>query len=498
MYKVELYLKVRQACLVEGRSQRSVALFYGLNRRTVEKMLKYAIPPGYRRKQIPHKPKLSRHIDFIDAVIKQDKTAPRKQRHTARRIYNRLKEERGFDGGYTIVREYVARARANMREMFVPLCHDAGKAQVDFGESQVVLGGVQHKVHLFIMDIPQSDGCFVKAYLRENTESFCDGHVSAFEFFRGVPLEILYDNTKIAVSKILGNGQRVKTKAFTELQSHYLFNDHFARIGKGNDKGKVENLVGYARRNFMVPLPEVDSIEALNCHLLNCCVKRQEDIIGSQRESIGERLRRDQKAFRPLPDVSYEACFVSTVLVSCESLVSFKGNFYSVPVRYGYQHVTIKGYVDRVDIFHMTETIASHDRLYGKGEYAFNPLHYLPLLERKVGAFEQAAPLKGWSLPTVFERLKKLLYKREGKAGIREYIKILRLLSVYEMSHVAGGIHQGIQMGVLSYDGIKHLVLCQVEEKPPRLNLLSLPAVPSVRVAQTKVSSYQQLMGGVA
>ena len=489
---------MRQACLVEGRSQRSVALFYGLNRRTVEKMLEHSSPPGYRRKQIPHKPKLASHIDFIEEVIKQDKTAPRKQRHTARRIYNRLKEERGFEGGYTIVREYVAQARSNMREMFVPLCHEPGKAQVDFGESQVILGGVQQKVHLFIMDIPQSDGCFVKAYLRENTESFCDGHVSGFEFLGGVPLEILYDNTKIAVSKILGNGQRVKTKAFIELQSHYLFKDRFARIGKGNDKGKVENLVGYARRNFMVPLPEVESIEELNTHLLKCCQKRQEDILGSHRESIGDRLRRDQEAFRQLPGVPYEACVLTSVLVSSESLISFKGNFYSVPVRYGYYQVTIKGYVDRVEIFHMDQKIARHVRLYGKGEYAFNPLHYLPLLERKVGAFEQAAPLKGWLLPAVFERLKKVLYKREGKAGVREYIRILRLLSVHDIGHVAGGIRQGLQMGILSYEGIKHLILCQVEEKPPRLNLVSLPAVPSVRVAQTKVSAYQHLMGGVA
>ena len=143
--------------------------------------------------------------------------------------------------------------------MFVPLAHPPGHAQVDFGEAIGVIGGVERKIHFFAFDLPHSDACFVIAYPAETTEAFCDGHVQAFAFFGGVPRSILYDNTTLAVARILGDGKRQRTRAFTELQSHYLFEDRFGRPGKGNDKGKVEGLVGYARRNFLVPIPAFDS-----------------------------------------------------------------------------------------------------------------------------------------------------------------------------------------------------------------------------------------------
>ena len=158
--------------------------------------------------------------------------------------------------------------KLSQREMFVPLEHPPGDAQADFGEAMVVIGGVERKAHYLAVDLPQSDDCFVMAFPAETTEAFLEGHNHAFAYFGGVPRTILYDNTKIAVARILGDGTRMKTRAFTELQSHYLFAEKFGRPGKGNDKGKVEGLVGYARRNFMVPVPRYASWEELNAHLL--------------------------------------------------------------------------------------------------------------------------------------------------------------------------------------------------------------------------------------
>lgn len=174
-----------------------------------------------------------------------------KQRHTAIRILERLRDEHGFTGGYTIVRNYVHRKACRNQEVFIPLSHRPGHAQVDFGEADGYIGGKKVRFHYFCMDFPQSDGCFVKAYPTEDTEAFFDGHVGAFAFFGGVPQSILYDNTRIAVAKILGAGKRLRTKSFAELQSHYLFEDKFGRPAKGNDKGNVEGLVGYTRRHFM-------------------------------------------------------------------------------------------------------------------------------------------------------------------------------------------------------------------------------------------------------
>ena len=253
MYQVESYLRVRRAVMVEGMSIREVSRMFGLHRDTVRKMLAYSVPPGCRRQIPPKRPKLEPFAVVIDRILEDDLGVPRKQRHTAKRIFERLRDEHGFDGQYTIVKDYVRERRRQSREMFVPFSHPAGRAQCDFGEALVIIGGVEQKAHCFVLDLPHSDGCFVKDYPAETTEAFLDGHVSAFGFLGGVPRSILYDNTRLAVAKILGDGRRQRTRAFTGLQSHYLFEDRFGRPGKGNDKGndkgKVEGMVGYVRRN---------------------------------------------------------------------------------------------------------------------------------------------------------------------------------------------------------------------------------------------------------
>ena len=216
---------------VEGNSRREASRVFGLSRETVLKMCRFSLPPGYVRTKPVAKPKLGALLPVIDAILEADGTAPVKQRHTAKRIFERLRDEHGYAGGYTVVKDHVRIARGRLRETFVPLAHPPGHARVDFGEAVGVIGGIRQKIHFFCMDVPQSDAPFVKAYPRETTEAFLDGHVSAFAFFEGVPLSILYDNTKIAVAKICGDGKRERTRAFTELQSHYLFRDRFGRPG---------------------------------------------------------------------------------------------------------------------------------------------------------------------------------------------------------------------------------------------------------------------------
>ncbi len=204
MFKVELYGWVGRAVLVEGRSQRAVALEFGVSRDSVRKMLRFSVPPGYQRQQPVKRPRLGPWVGVIDAILEDDRQRPAKQRHTAKRIFDRLREEHGFTGGYTIVKDYVRTAALRGREMFVPLTHPAGEAQVDFGEALAVIAGVERKAHYLVMDLPHSDDCFVVAFPAETTEAFLEGHVRAFAYFGGVPTRLLYDNTKIAVAKILG------------------------------------------------------------------------------------------------------------------------------------------------------------------------------------------------------------------------------------------------------------------------------------------------------
>ena len=194
MYHVEIYVRVRRACMVEGMSVREASRVFGLHRDTVRKMLAYSAPPGYRRQDPPRRPRLEPFTGVIDAILEADRQVPRKQRHTAKRIFERLRDEHGFDGQYTIVKDYVRERRRRTQEMFVPLSHAPGHAQCDFGEARVIIGEVERKAHYLVLDLPHSDGCFVKAYPAETTEAFLDGHVSAFASLGGVPQSILYDN----------------------------------------------------------------------------------------------------------------------------------------------------------------------------------------------------------------------------------------------------------------------------------------------------------------
>ena len=498
MYRVDVYLRVRRAVMVEGKSIREVSREFGLHRDTVRKMLAYSVPPGYRRQTPPRRPKLEPYTGVIDRILEDDLKRSRKQRHTAKRIFERLRGEYGFDGGYTTVKDYVRENRRQTREMFVPLSHPPGHAQCDFGEALVVIGGVERKAHCFVIDLPHSDGCFVKAYPAETTEAFLDGHVAAFAFLGGVPQSILYDNTRLAVARILGDGRRQRTRAFTELQSHYLFEDRFGRPGKGNDKGKVEGLVGYMRRNFLVPVPSFESFDALNTYLEQRCLERMDAQLRGHTETIGQRMERDLDALLHLPPVAYDACDKQASRVSSLSLVRYRTNDYSVPVAYGYRDVLVRGYVDAVVISCGTEVIARHPRSYDRDDFVYDPIHYLPLLERKPGALDQAAPLQGWELPDEFGTLRRLLESRMGRRGKREYVQVLRLLETFSLQEVHAAVKDALRLGAISFDAVKHLVLCQLEGRPPRLDLELYPYLPRVRVSTTSAGDYMTLLSGRA
>ena len=498
MFQVEVYLRVRKAVMVEGMSIREASRVFGLHRDTVRKMTAYSVPPGYRRQNPPRKPKLEPFTGVIDRILESDLGVPRKQRHTAKRIFERLRDEYGFGGQYTIVKDYVREHRRQTREMFVPLSHSPGHAQCDFGEALVVIGGVEQKAHCFVIDLPHSDGCFIKAYPAETTEAFLDGHVSAFAFLGGVPQSILYDNTKLAVARILGDGRRKRTRAFTELQSHYLFDDRFGRPGKGNDKGKVEGLVGYMRRNFLVPIPSFESFEALNACLERRCLERMDARLRGHTETIGQRMERDLDALLPLPPAAYDASEKRAGRVSSLSLVRYRTNDYSVPVAYGHRDVLVRGYVDRVVISCGSEVIAQHPRSYERDDFVYDPIHYLPLLEQKTAALDQAAPLQGWDLPEEFATLRRLLESRMGRRGKREFVQVLRLMETFRLEEVHTAVKDALRLGALSFDAVKHLVLCRLEGRPPRLDLDLYPYLPRVRVNTTSAGDYMTLLSGRA
>ena len=380
------------------------------------------------------------------------------------------------------------------REMFVPLTHPPGHAQADFGEAMVIIGGVEQKAHFFAFDFPHSDACYIRAYPAAVSEAWVDGHVHAFAFFGRVPVSVLYDNDRCLVASILPDGTRKRAKLFSGFLSHYLIRDRYGRPGKGNDKGGVEGLVGFARRNFMVPVPCFASWGEFNAWLEEQCRKRQADILRGHGETIGQRLGRDLEAMADLPAAPFDACDQTSGRVSSQALVRYKTNDYSVPVAYGHRDVWLRGYVDQVVIGCGGDVIARHRRCYDREDMVFDPIHYLPLLEKKINALDQAAPLAEWHLPPEFQTLRRLMEARMIKAGRREYVQVLRLLETFDLGDLHVAVKTALRMGTIGFDAIKHLVLCQVEKRPPKLNLDVYPYLPRANVGTTSAASYMCLV----
>jgi hypothetical protein len=328
------------------------------------------------------------------------------------------------------------------------------------------------------------------------------GHVAAFAFFGGVPQSILYDNTVLAVAKILGDGTRKRSHLFEQLQSHYLFDDRFGRPGKGNDKCKVEGMVGFSRRTFMVPIPRFPDIAALNAYLLERCLARQASILRrTQGASIGDRLGVDRTACMDLPAAPFDACHKRGGRVSSQALVRYRNTDYSVPTAYAHQAVLVKGYVDEVVIEAGGAEIARHKRSYQDADFVFNPLHYLDLIEWKVNALDQAAPLQGWELGPEFDYLRRLMegrlsQKNRRAAGKREFVQVLQLFKVFPEAVVQAAVREALALGAISADAIKHLALCRIERRPSRLDLTDYPHVPLATVQKTNPADYMALTAG--
>ena len=349
----------------------------------VDKAIGCPIPKPYSRQK-----KLASKLDpfknFIDAILEEDKDSHKKQKHTVKRIFERLQEEEGYSGGYTLVKNYLQQKKRKARESFVPLAHPPGEAQVDFGEADIHLNGKLERCHYFAMTLPYSNVTFVKAYPLERTESFLDGHISAFEFFGKIPQRILYDNASIMVKKIEEDKTREVTDAFLGLVSHYLLDYKFANVASGNEKGHVEGNVGYTRRNFMVPIPRVKSYEELNAHLQDQCNRLQHRRVRGKVKPINELLLEDLKAMNEKPAYPLDPSTKRAGTVSSTLLVRFDGltrytNDYSVPFEYANCDVSIKAYWDGIKIYHRDKLIASYQRLFSREGFSYHPMHYLKL-----------------------------------------------------------------------------------------------------------------------
>ena len=490
---MEQWLDIRQRVLREGVSKRQILRETGMHWTTLKKILEHPSPPGYQRSKRPGKPKIDPYVDRIREILEQDKRTDRRQRHTAKKIWDRLQQE-GFTGGYTIVKDVVRELKRTSQEVFLPLKHPPGEAQVDFGHALVKMSGVLRKVCFFVMTLPYSDAFFVRAYERECTETFWDGHVRAFAFFGGVPRRITYDNSKIAIAKILGPRARELTQGFLQLASHYLFHHHFCLVGRANEKGVVEGLVRYSRQNFLVPVPQVRDFDELNALLLEQCRNDLPRRVRGQVQTKDKLLSEEQLCFLPLPLAPFDACRIQPGQVNSELLVRFDDNDYSVPMEYAYQEVIVKGYTDRVQICRLQEVIAVHPRGWGKEQQFFDPLHYLPLLERKPHSLAFAKPFDGWQLPRCFAVLRERM-EVELEHGTREYIQVLRLLETHRMGDLTVAVEKALRQHVHSRDGLAQFLPDGTPWRQTTFPLAGHPHLRLVQISTADVRDYTQLLG---
>ncbi len=406
---MKLWTDVRRAVLTDEMSMREACETYKLNFRTIQKILSHEEPPGYRRESPREKPKLGPLIPAIHEIIESDKKVHKKQRHTGRRIFERLRDEHGYTGGITVVRDEIRRYKRSTAEVFMPLAHPPGQAQFDFGEARAVYRGRDIKVMFCVMSLPYSDAFFCQAFTRECTETFQEGHVRAFKFFGGVPNRISYDNSKIAVAKIVGRRGKDPTREFLRLQSHYLYSHHFCLVRRPNEKGHTEGLVKFARSNFMVPIPRFDDFEDFNQKLADDC---RNDLARKLRGKSGtksELLEEDRLAMRRLPADRFEARRVKNCQVNTLSLVRFDRNDYSVPTQYAHHAGVAVGSIDRIRIVVDDRIVAEHVRDWEAENVHYEPVHYLGLLQKKPNSLDFGQPFEQWDLPAGFAVLRRRL-----------------------------------------------------------------------------------------
>ncbi len=505
MIKVDKIEQIRRAYYVEGQSMRQIERDYHHGYRTIKKALESAEAGSYTLKEPREAPVLGPYKDRIKELLEQNDTLPRKHRLTGHRIFKEIWKEgyRGSESGVLVYLWHLRKARRQVK-VFIPLEFEPGQeAQVDWGEAEVILGGKQVTVQLFVMRLCYSRKLFVMAFPSQKQECFWAGHVAAFHFFGGVPRRLTYDNLKTAVKKIFIGSERQEQDSFIVFRSHYLFESHYCTPGAGHEKGRVEDGVGYARRNFMSPLLEADTFAQLNEQLQQACREDDERRVNRQPQTIAQAWQQEQPHLRPLPAHDLECCRVKGVSLNGFSQVEVETNRYSVPTDQAAAKLRVKLYPFTVEIYRLDQkdAIAVHSRCYGQQQDILDPRHYLPLLAQRPGAFHHAKPVRQWraTWPAVYDRLLAALQQRQpGGPGVRQFIRVLQLHQHYPAELIEQAVSQALAYHCPHADGVELCLrqLLQPEAAPISLDVSHNPKLQGVGQQPVSLKSYNQLLKG--
>lgn len=462
---MDQYAFIRIAHRVYGKGIREIARDTGHSRNTVKKALRGEYE-GYSARGKQPFPALGPYLATIDRWLKEDMDQPRKQRHTAVRIYNRLRTECSFEGGESTVRRYVREARrrlgVNPAQVFIPLEPELGmEAEVDWGSCYAIVAGEHVKLKMFCMRSKGSGKPFVQCFPCERQQAFFEGHIEGFSFYGGVFRTLIYDNLTAAVEKVLRGKERKLQESFGKFRAYYNFDARFCNRDQAHEKGGVEGLVGYSRRNFLVPIPRVESLEELNACLLAECVAYGDHRIEGRDKTVKELFEEEKQHLLPIPEVPFSNLHTASAKVDKYSTVMIDKNRYSTPTRYAGLRVKVLLYVGRLEIFYGSQRIAAHERLYGNNKWQLDPMHYLELLAQRPQAFESARPIRQWRAkwPASLEKLLERFCKAQGPSnGIKEFIGVLMLFGDHGGKEVIKAVEAAVAAGVSSKEAVEHLL----------------------------------------
>jgi transposase len=473
---VELFEQLRQEHEFGVGTIAGVAAKFGVHRRMVRQAIASALP-SVRRYPARIKPKLGAVATFIDQVLDEDRRAPRKQRHTARRIYRRiLTEFPDARVAESTVRNHVRDRKRAMglvqRETFVPQSYTLGhEAQVDWYEAWVDLGGERTRVQVFAMRSMGSGAAFHRAYLHATQQAFLEAHEHAFAYFGGVFRLLRYDNLASAVRKILRGHRREETVRFVAFRSHWRFTAEFCTPGEGHEKGGVEGEGGYFRRNHLVPVPEVADLDALNSFLLTGCRQDEARILDGRSEPIGVAMVAERGYLLTRVAEGFDLADVTFPLVDKQGCAMVKTNAYSVPVRAG-SRVEARAYPLHVELWHAGRRVARHERCHRRRQHVLDLEHYLDVLSHKPGAFAGSKPLAQWReagrWPACYDELWERLRVRHGKQnGTRAMVAVVALGREFGHDALRVAITTAVSLGACDVAAVRYLLTETALHKGP-------------------------------
>lgn len=505
--RMETFEQIRRDRDREGLSVRALAVRHGVHRRAVRQALASPVPPPKRPPASRPAPALGSYHALIDAWLEADRQAPRKQRHTARRIWQRLIEEHSANVSERQVRRYVHARRRELGELeaFVPQHHEPGKeAEVDWGEAWATIDAQRVKVHLFQLRLCHSGAAFAVAFQNEIQQAFLEGHSEAFEFLGGVPELVRYDNLSSAVKQVLKGRRRIESDRFVALRSHYLFESRFTIVGidGAHEKGGIENEVGRFRRRHLVPVPNVKSLKELNALLRAGCEADLLRRIAGQERTVGEALASERALLHALPFEPAPTAEQATPRVDAKAMVTVRQNRYSVPVSLVGSRVLATIGARTITVSRGGESVATHDRIPGRFGVSAQLDHYLDLLVSKPGALAGSLALhqerRRGQWPECLDELWGKLTERYGPSeAARQMVDVLLLAREHSPARLELAVRGALAAG--AHDGRAVGLLVRQTERPTVAVIEDLPEHLAVHErAEPTLCDYDRLLVGVS